>query len=126
MLIGLGHDIQRVSEFENLLALCEPGLFFTEMETRHFGLQDQPLASLAATFSAKEALFKALPQMETFFWTDIEVTHDEHGKPGYWLHGRLGQIFFQSGWRVCLSISHSGEYVSTVALIATGGGAGFP
>lgn len=121
MLIGLGHDLQRVSEFDNCLALRQPGLFFTELETRHFHLQAQPIQSLAATFSAKEALFKALPTADAFFWTDIEVTHDEYGKPGYWLHGRLGQISLQSGWRICLSISHSGEYVSTVALIATGG-----
>ena len=121
MLIGLGHDIQRVSEFENVHALRRPGLFFTERETRHISRQDQPLVSLAATFSAKESLFKALPRVRAFFWTDIEVTHDEHGKPGYWLHGRLGQIFSLSGWQICLSISHSGEYVSTVALIASGG-----
>jgi holo-[acyl-carrier protein] synthase len=121
VLIGLGHDIQRVSEFDGLLALRQPGLFFTDLEARHFALQDRPIESLAATFSAKEALFKALPTVGAFFWTDIEVTHDDHGKPGYRLRGRLGQISFQSDWRICLSISHSGEYVSTVALIATGG-----
>lgn len=121
MLIGLGHDLQRVSEFDNCLALRQPGLFFTDLETRHCGLQAQPIQSLAATFSAKEALFKALPTATAFFWTDIEVTHDESGKPGYRLHGRLGQISLQSAWHICLSISHSGEYVSTVALIATSG-----
>ena len=121
MLIGLGHDIQLISQLEDAQALRQPGLFFTERETSRFSAQPQPIESLAATFSAKEALFKALPKVEGYFWTDIEVIHDERGRPGYFLQGVLRQWFLRSDWRAYLSISHSGDYVSAVALIASGG-----
>lgn len=117
MLIGLGHDLQTFQEMERIEALWEPGLFFTEQETAHFHQSRVPLESMAAGFSSKEAFFKALPSLLGWRWTDAEVVHDERRAPGFRFHGVLREHLERSGWRVLLSISHSGGFVSTVVLI---------
>ncbi|HXI22635.1 MAG TPA: 4'-phosphopantetheinyl transferase superfamily protein [Pyrinomonadaceae bacterium] len=121
VLIGLGHDIQQVTEMENAEALRQPDLFFTRREIDNCRLQTDFVQSLAASFSAKEAFFKASPPLVDFFWTDVEVMRDRHGKPLYCLGGLVGRIFSEAGWRATLSISHSGDYVSVVALITDSG-----
>ncbi len=60
VLIGLGHDLQVLHELKGLEGLWEPGVFFTEQETLRFRGSPSPVESLAAGFSSKEALFKAL------------------------------------------------------------------
>lgn len=117
MLIGLGHDIQRISEMEGAQAIRQPGLFFTADESCRSNTRKDLLNSLASIFCAKEAMFKALPEVAGFFWTDIEVIHDDRGAPGFRLHGELSECFRQRGWSARLSISHSGDYVSAVVVI---------
>lgn len=121
VLIGLGHDIQQVSEMERAEALRQPNLFFTRREIDNCQLQTDFVRSLATAFSAKEAFFKALPPLVGFFWTDVEVVRDRRGKPLYCLGGLVGRLFSESDWRATLSISHSGDYVSVVTLITDSG-----
>ncbi|XXF75587.1 holo-ACP synthase [Myxococcaceae bacterium GXIMD 01537] len=118
MLIGLGHDLQALHELRDVEGLWEPGVFFTEEETARFRRSASPVESLAAGFSCKEALFKALPRVEGWFWTDAEVVHDERHAPRFRFHGALRAHLEQRGWSALLSISHSGGFVSTVVLVA--------
>lgn len=117
MLVGLGHDLQSLHELESVEGLWEPGVFFTEREVARFRASRHPLESLGGTFSAKEALFKALPAVEGWFWTDAEVLHDARHAPHFHCHGGLREHLERQGWSVALSIAHSGGFVSTVVLV---------
>lgn len=118
MLIGLGHDLQRTTELDPASDLGVPGVFFTAQEREHWERAVSPRQSMAAIFSAKEALFKALPAMRGHPWTDAEVVYDRHGAPRLDLHGELGQIARDRGWAIQLSLSHSGDYVSAVVAVS--------
>lgn len=120
VLIGLGHDLQALHEMERVEDLWEPGIFFTERETARCRQSRAPLESLAACFSSKEALFKALPPLMGWHWTDAEVLHDERSAPHFSFHGVLREHMERNGWRALLSISHSGGFASSVVLV-TGG-----
>jgi holo-[acyl-carrier protein] synthase len=118
VLIGLGHDLQALQEMDRVEDLWEPGVFFTERETARFRQSRAPLQSLAAGFSSKEALFKALPPLVGWHWTDAEVLHDERSAPYFAFHGVLREHLERKGWQALLSISHSGGFVSAVVLVS--------
>lgn len=120
-LIGLGHDLQLVSELETTAGLREPGVFFTPGELRRFASSADPLQSMAGGFAAKEALFKALPAApEPWFWTDAELVHDGRGAPRFHPHGALAAHLGRRRLGVSVSISHSGGFASSVVIV-TGG-----
>ncbi|OMI38255.1 holo-ACP synthase [Streptomyces sparsogenes] len=120
-LIGLGHDLQLISELEVASSLREPDVFFTPGELRRFASAVSPLESMAGAFAAKEALFKALPAAgETWFWTEAELVHDHRGAPRFQAHGALAGHLARHRLRVSVSLSHSGGYVSAVVMV-TGG-----
>ncbi|MEV4410649.1 4'-phosphopantetheinyl transferase superfamily protein [Catellatospora sp. NPDC049609] len=119
-LIGLGHDLQLISELEVASGLREPDVFFTDRELRRFAGAVGPLQSLAGAFAAKEALFKALPPArEPWFWTEAELVHDRHGGPRFDMHGSLAGHLARHRLRVNVSISHSGGFVSSVVVVTT-------
>jgi holo-[acyl-carrier protein] synthase len=67
----------------------------------------------AARFAAKEATLKALQTGWTggIAWQDIEVTARESGAPLLLFHGRVLEIYQQSGATAAhLSISHTTEH----------------
>jgi acyl-CoA thioester hydrolase len=72
---------------------------------------------MAGLLSAKEAVYKAIPDMPESAWTDIEVVHDRRGKPSFVFHGPVGALFSDKLWGARLSITHSGEYASSVVVI---------
>lgn len=115
--MGLGHDLQAISELEDARSLLEPDVFFTAAELAYFEHSASPKQSLAAGFSAKEALFKALPAMDDWFWTDAELVHDARHAPRFQFHGALAEHLSREGWQVAVSLSHSGGFVSTVVLV---------
>jgi holo-[acyl-carrier protein] synthase len=117
-LIGLGHDLQLISEVARASALREPGVFFTSAELRGFASALVPSQSLAGGFAAKEGLFKALPADVTWFWTDAELIPDRHGAPRFRMHGRLAEQLARRRIQVSVSISHSGGFVSSVVLVS--------
>lgn len=118
MLIGLGQDLQHIAAMAAATGLREPGVFFTERECAHAASSVTPEATLAGLFSAKEALFKALPPMQVGgYWTDIELTREPHGAVAVRLHGAFGAAFQANRWQTRVSISHSGEYACAVAVV---------
>jgi holo-[acyl-carrier protein] synthase len=67
----------------------------------------------AARFAAKEATLKALQTGWSggVAWQDIEIVSRETGAPFLQLHGRVRELFEQSGATVAhLSISHTTEH----------------
>ena len=116
-LIGLGHDLQLISELEVASALRAPDVFFTSGELRRFAAAAVPAQTLAGGFAAKEALFKALPAGEAWFWTDAELIHDARGAPQFRAHGALASYLARRRLRVNVSISHSGGFASSVVIL---------
>ena len=118
VMIGIGIDIQSIDEFAASPNLQESGLCFTESERAHGeSARAGVMASLAGIFAAKEALFKALPKRPLCYWDDLEVCHDSSGRPMFRFYGAMAQWMESVGWRAMPSISHSGTYVTAVAVV---------
>ena len=112
MIVGIGTDICSIERFEDeekrnaLLAR-----FFTEGERAYVeGRGKGAAASAAAIFAAKEACVKALGTgFRGFGPSDIEVLHDENGKPEYCLSGEAARLARSNGIpKIYLSLSHDG------------------
>jgi holo-[acyl-carrier protein] synthase len=116
-LIGLGYDLQFVADMNGAAALREPEVFFTAAEVARFQTASVPAESCAGAFAAKEALFKALPPLDGWFWTDAELVHDRHGAPAFRLHGRLADHLSRHRLRPEVSISHSGHFAGAVVAL---------
>jgi holo-[acyl-carrier protein] synthase len=118
VLIDIGHDLQRVSEIEAAEALLEPDLFFTAAEIAHFARATNRGETVAGAFCAKEALFKALPKISGWFWTDAEIHRDTRHAPALRFHNALADHMAARNAVASLSISHSGGFASAVVVVA--------
>jgi holo-[acyl-carrier protein] synthase len=78
--------------------------------------RELPLRSLAGRFAAKEALIKAIGDSTGVGWHDMEVVSDEHGNPGFAVHGAVSEILERRGiTSLHLSMSHdAGIAIATV------------
>ncbi len=102
-MIRLGNDIQHVAElFPDNQSIESVALekLFTKYEIAYAMATENPKVTLTGLFSLKESLVKAGASYATYL--DLEITHERDGAP----------VFY--GFLV--SISHSGNYASSVAL----------
>ncbi len=91
---------------------------YTEPELRLYG--NRP-SSLAARFSGKEAVIKALNSKGIGF-KEIEILSDTEGKPKVKLHGRAQTQAEQQGFiNIAISLSHCKEYAVACAIGETKG-----
>jgi phosphopantetheine--protein transferase-like protein len=70
----------------------------------------------ASTWAAKEAVYKALKQVDpsTLGWKKIEITRDKPvGQPHVIVHNKVNLF------NISLTISHDGDYVWAIALVNT-------
>ncbi len=76
---------------------------------------------IAALFSLKEAVMKALEMGKDsgVVFKDIELYHEENGKPCVRLHGKALEKFENcfSGKNLEVSISHIKDYATAIAMI---------
>lgn len=98
----IGVDIVEISRMEKSIK-NERFLkkVFTEQEIEYC----KSVQSFAGIFAAKEAYFKAIGTGITYPITDVEVFHNENGKP------------YLNVNSTDLSISHDGNYAVAVVLI---------
>ncbi|HAS05138.1 MAG TPA: holo-[acyl-carrier-protein] synthase [Dehalococcoidia bacterium] len=86
---------------------------YTDSELR---LYENKLASLAARFSGKEAVIKALGSNRVSY-RDIEIIHDDGGRPCVNLYGNAGQRAKDIGSQnMAISLSHCREYAVACAV----------
>ena len=119
MIIGTGIDIIEVERIEKAAqkrAFIER--IFTSAEQEYFIKKNNNSQTIAGVFAAKEAVAKALGLgFGAIKWTDIEIQHDENGKPCAVLHGgakeRLDEL---AGKRVHVSISHIKQLAAAQAI----------
>jgi holo-[acyl-carrier protein] synthase len=79
-----------------------------------------PEQHLAARFAAKEALFKALGEVEKDFvgWTNIEILNDANGKPAVYWHGKAEISRKKRGIeKAVVSLSHTDNYAVASAML---------
>ena len=118
MVLGIGNDIVEIARIEraihneNFKRRVYTPSEIEAIEKKGAG----KIASYAGRFSAKEAISKAMGTgVRGFNLTDIEILNDEYGKPIVVFKNILEEKM--KGKKVELSISHSKEYATAVALI---------
>ena len=93
---GLGVDIVEIARMEKILTRSPNFAFrvFSEAERSYCEAHHRPAVHYATHFAAKEAVLKALGTgfSNGIACTDVEVTHDENGKPFVTLHGRAREV----------------------------------
>jgi holo-[acyl-carrier protein] synthase len=91
--------------------------FFTPQERAY--CQDQP-RRLAARLAAKEAVGKALGTgIGDVMWVEIEIAHDERGRPILRLHGEAARLAADMGlsqWDISLSHTEENALAFVVAM----------
>jgi len=114
VIIGIGVDLVDIARLDRALRRT-PALaarLFAE------GERGAPAASLAACFAAKEAVAKALGAPPGLRWADVEIVHDQAGRPGLVVRGTVADAARRLGvrrWHV--SLTHDGG-VSVAFVVA--------
>ena len=111
MIDGIGIDVVDIERFRESIDRT-PGLrekLFTPAEA------SKPIASLAARFAAKEALYKALSPSHGLAWHEAEVINFENGKPAFLFRGAIADLV--DGAQVHLSLSHDGGIASAMVIL---------
>lgn len=111
MIDGIGIDVVDIERFRESINRT-PGLrekLFTQAEA------SKPIASLAARFAAKEALYKALSPTHGLAWHEAEVINFENGKPAFLFRGAIADLV--DGAQVHLSLSHDGGIASAMVIL---------
>ena len=121
-ILGLGHDILEIDRMRK--AYARHGVLLLDrlllLEEQAYCLQFQdPIPRIAARFSAKEAIAKALGTGfgQELSFLDIEIKNNQTGKPFVELSPRAN-LFFHNP-KILLSISHCKAYVSTTAILVS-------
>ncbi len=109
---GNGIDI---TEVERIEALCESfsfeERFFTKNESDYANKSKNKSEHFAGFFSAKEAFSKAVGSgIRGFKLNEVEVCHDELGKPFFCFYGSALELVSQNSLCFSLSISHTSNY----------------
>ena len=103
MIVGIGVDVVALERFAESVERT-PQIkerLFTPAEI------DAALPSLAATFAVKEAVAKALGAPLGLDWHDVEVRHDELGRPYLETTGTIADAASRRGvahWHVSISL----------------------
>ena len=111
MIVGIGVDAVEIDRFRRSLERT-PSMktrLFTHEELEYVEPHDDPTASLAARFAAREAVMKAMGVgLGSFEFHDVWVQRADSGRPTLAVTGRAEQIANElgvTGWH--LSITHT-------------------
>ena len=122
MIIADGCDlieIERIAKALQRENFCTRIYTAAELSYAESKKNQRKAASLAAVFAAKEAVAKALGVgLGQIGWREIEVRHDELGKPFVALSGRARTLAEERGVKnIHLSLSHSREYALAMVIL---------
>ena len=121
---GLGVDIVEIDRMDRILQRSPRFAYrvFSDDERAYCEGHHRPAVRYATHFAAKEAVLKALGTgfADGIAFTDVEVTHDEKGKPIALLHGRAKRITESLGiLEIPLSLSRTNETAVANAIAVT-------
>ena len=102
MIKGIGADVEEIARFREKLDDDHfLKLIFTEREIAYCREKQDPAASFAGKFCAKEAVVKAFGKRLQM--KEIEIVTEDSGKPSVYIQGQKDET-------IQCSISHAGEY----------------
>ncbi|MEN6521464.1 MAG: holo-ACP synthase [Armatimonadota bacterium] len=115
-IIGIGTDIIEIERVAKVMAENHrfASRIFTRAELDYCRDKKNCYPHFAARFAAKEAVGKAIGR--PISWQDVEVVKGSEGKPEIRLHGEAKTA--ADGCRVFLTMSHSRDYATAVAVLA--------
>lgn len=121
MVIGIGIDIieiDRIKESAENYGDRFLNKIYTKKELNYCLKKKYKYQHLAARFAAKEAVYKALATgwNKEVSWQNIEISNEPNGMPVVTLNGNLKK-FLDKGKNLKISMSHSRDYVTCVAII---------
>jgi holo-[acyl-carrier protein] synthase len=121
MVIGIGIDIieiDRIKESTENYGDRFLNKIYTQRELDYCLKKKYKYQHLAARFAAKEAVYKALATgwNKEVSWQNIEISNEPNGMPVVTLTGNLKK-FLDKGKNLKISMSHSRDYVTCVAII---------
>lgn len=93
---------------------------YTDRELAYANSRRYPYQHLAARFAAKEAIFKALGEVETNFvgWKNIEILNDAYGKPVVHWHNEAETSRRKRNLQgAVVSLSHTENYAVASAML---------
>ena len=109
-IVNIGTDIEEVSRFENLEKKVLERLF-TPKEIEYCFSKKNIAQHLAARYSAKEAVFKALP-FDKIAFKKIQVLNDKSGAPIVTVKDRrANDLEFK------ISLSHTKKFAQAIVLV---------
>jgi holo-[acyl-carrier protein] synthase len=123
MIRGIGVDIVKVDRIEKAVARWGYRFLkriFTAAEIERCQKRARPAQCLALRFAAKEAFAKALGlgMRKGLRWRDIEVVHDNFGKPDILLHNQAQRLLEAvEASRTWLSLSDERESALAVVVL---------
>lgn len=120
-ILGIGTDIIEIARISDILSKGYKFLerLLTPNERKHLESIGMKQESVASMWCAKEAVAKALGTgIRGFEMKDIEILHDELGKPLVKLHANAEKTAERLGaGDVSLSISHCRDYAVAMCVI---------
>ncbi len=119
--IRVGVDIVGIDRVERLVTENPDILrtLFTDQELAYCQGKQRCYDHMAGRFAAKEAVLKAFGTGlgQRMRWTDVEIVHEETGRPRVQLYGEVTAWAQQRGLvEVDISLSHSGGLAVAQAL----------
>ena len=123
MIRGVGVDIVKVDRIEQAVERWGYRFLkriFTAAEIERCQQRARPAQCLALRFAAKEAFAKALGlgMRKGLRWRDIEVVHDDFGKPDLLLHNQAQRLMEAvEASRTWLSLSDERESALAVVVL---------
>ena len=122
MIYGTGTDIIEVSRIKSVMErdIGFREKIFTPGEIAYCETKKHKYENYAARFSAKEAFLKAIGTGWRFGirFADIDVYHDEYGKPLIKLTGKAEQLAKDEGIsKIHVSLSHLKEMATAVVIV---------
>ncbi len=97
---------------------------YTDRELSYARSKRFPHQHLAARFAAKEAIFKALGEVERDFvgWKNVEILNDAYGKPMVLWHGKAELTRRKRNLKgAVVSLSHTENYAVASAMLVFNG-----
>jgi len=109
-----GNDLVFLPNFRESLTDLFKNKVYTPAELTYCDQFADSDLRYASTWAAKEAVYKAVKQIDTkpLYWKKIEITRDKPGgQPTVTLHQHADRF------KISLSISHDGDYIWAIAFI---------
>ena len=113
-------EIKRLSRVSKKWGKAFLNKVYTDRELAYAKSKRFPHQHLAARFAAKEAIFKALGEVETNFvgWKNVEILNDAYGKPVVHWHGDAEVSRKKRHLKgAVVSLSHTENYAVASAML---------